>query len=126
MEISSLTKSKHNIIDLNSYIRISDIREDFEKDCLYVNNIDDVLSIDVYKHKNIIFENTQLKNLFFERLSLRDINHTIINCLSSYELFSNSLLDVRGIVLFDNVCACRNNDILKEVIKYKGKKLLVC
>ena len=113
-----------NIINLNSYIRISSIKEQFEDDCLYVTS-DSQLS-EVCNHINVIFENSQLKNRFFEHLILENINHTVINCLSSTELFEESLYNSRGIVIFDNVCCCRNNEILEKVISYKNKKMLVC
>ena len=116
--------NKDNIINLNSYIRISSIKKQFEESCLYVTSCDQL--INVYKYTNVIFENSQIKNEFFEYLNLRDINHTIINCLSSQEIFEDSLYNASGLVIFDNVCCCRNNDILKKVIDYQNKKMLVC
>lgn len=116
--------NKSNIINLNSYIRISSIKESFEDSCLFVNSSDDFRNI--YDHTNIIFENSQLKNNFFEQLILDNVNHTIINCLSSIEIFENSLYNATGIVIFDNVCCCRNNEILEKVMSYKNKKMLVC
>ncbi len=113
-----------NIINLNSYIRISSIKESFEDNCLYVTS-DEQFS-DVNKYKNIIFETSQLKNHFFEYLELKDCEHTVINCLSSQEIFDNNLFNARGLVIFDNVCCCRNNEILEEVINYKKNKMLVC
>lgn len=115
-----------NIINLNSYIRISSIKNMFEEDCLYINDINEIKKIDVEVCSNIIFENSQLKTLFFESLKMKDISHTIINCLSSYEIFDKSLYYANGIVIFDNVCSCRNNEILEAVVGYKKKKLLVC
>lgn len=115
---------KLNIINLNSYIRISSIKEQFEDSCLYVTESDQIPI--VYNHINIIFENYHLKNEFFEYLIMKNINHTVINCMSSLEIFKESLWDARGIVIFDNVCCCKNNDILEEVINYKKKKMLVC
>ena len=114
------------IIDLNSYIRISTIREDFEHSCLFVNDYDGIQKIDVMLPQNIIFETSNLKNRFFERLQLEDINHTVINCLQSVETFESSMIDAHGMVVFDNVCACRNNEILDMVMSYKNKKMLVC
>ena len=116
--------NKSNIINLNSYIRISSIEKQFEESCLFVSggeNIDEV-----FKYTNIIFESPKLKNEFFEYLTLNGINHTIINCLSSTEIFEQTLWDARGMVVFDNVCSCRNNEILEMVINYKKKKMLVC
>lgn len=91
---------------------------------MYVNERDNF--DDVYNHTNVIFENSQLKNNFFEYLILNNIKHTIINCLSSIEIFENSLYNASGIVIFDNVCCCRNNEILEKVMSYKNKKMLVC
>lgn len=116
--------NKSNIINLNSYIRISSIKEQFEENCLYVTD-DDQLK-DVYEYTNVIFENSQLKNEFFEYLNLHAIDHTVVNCLSSNEIFEKSLYEARGLVIFDNVCCCRNNEILEKVIGYKNKKMLVC
>lgn len=113
-----------NIINLNSYIRISSIKESFEESCLYVSSEDDLSKINNYN--NIIFENSHLKNIFFESLILKDINHTVINCLSSTEIFEDLLYNASGLVIFDNVCCCRNNDILEKVINYKKNKILVC
>ena len=113
-----------NIIDLNSYIRISSIKESFEDNCLYVNNEDQLK--DVCKYKNIIFKNSKLKNQFYEYLNLHAIDYTVINCLSSLEIFENSLYDARGLVIFDNICCCRNNDMLERVMNYKKSKMLVC
>lgn len=116
--------NKANIIDLNSYIRISSIKEQFEEKCLYVKSEDDFK--DIKEYTNIIFETSYLKNIFFERMILRDIDHTIINCLASTEIFKENLFDAHGIVIFDNVCCCRNNDILEMVVNYKKSKMLVC
>lgn len=116
--------NKSNIINLNSYIRISSIKEQFEESCLYVTD-DDQLR-DVCGYVNVIFETSQLKNEFFEYLNLHAIDHTVVNCLSSNEIFEKSLYDARGLVIFDNVCCCRNNEILESVISYKNKKMLVC
>ena len=38
------------------------IREDFKNDCLYIDTTDDIVNVDVFNAKNIIFENYQLKN----------------------------------------------------------------
>ena len=103
---------------------MSSIQQQFEDSCLYVMSEEDMKSTDDYT--NIIFETSQLKNRFFESLIFRDIKYTIINCLSSQEIFEKSLYNIDGIAIFDNVCACRNNEILKQVIEYKKKKLLVC
>lgn len=116
----------NNLINLDSYIRINSIREDFEKDCLYVSSMDEVKNIDIYKCKNVIFETSQLRNLFYEQLQLRDTDHTVINCLASEDIFDSLLNTIKGIAIFDNVCSCKNNDILDKVMNYKGKKLLVC
>lgn len=116
--------NKTNIINLNSYIRISSIKESFEDNCLYVTTDDQFK--DVNKYINVIFETSQLKNRFFEYLELKDYEYTVINCLSSQEIFDNNLFDARGLVIFDNVCCCRNNKILEKVTDYKQNKMLVC
>ena len=116
----------NNIIDLNSYIRIDMIRKDFQNECIYVSSMEELKGIDIYKCKNIIFETSQLKNLFYEGLQLKDVNHTVINCLSSNEIVNSLLNEATGLVIFDNVCGCKNNYILETVMKYKDKKLLVC
>ena len=116
--------NKSNIIDLNSYIRISSIKESFEDKCLYVTNEDELTS--VFKYSNVIFENSHLKIRFFESLKLKDVNHTIINCLSSIQIFEDSLYNANGLVVFDNVCCCKNNEILEKVISCKKKKMLIC
>ena len=115
-----------NIIDLNSYIRIESIKSDFQKDCIYVSDESQIDKIDVFKSRNIIFENSHLRFLFYDSLKMKGINHTIINCLSSDEIFDESMFDANGIVVFDNVCACKNNHILETVVSYKKSKLLVC
>ncbi len=115
---------KSNIINLNSYIRMSSIKESFEDSCLYVTREEELPK--VLEHTNVIFENSQLKNEFFESLQLKDLKYTIINCLSSTELFESMLYESDGLVIFDNVCCCRNNEILEQVIGYKKKKMLVC
>ena len=117
---------RSNIINLNSYIRLELIRESFEKECLFVTSIDEVANIDVYKNTNIIFENSSLKNNFYEVLNLRDLEYTVVNCMSSIDIFNDLLSEARGIVIFDNVCSCRNNEILEKVVKFNKKKLLVC
>ena len=115
-----------DIIDLNSYIRINTIREDFERTCLFVTTPEEMQRVDVMLSQNIIFETTNLKNRFFERLRLEDIDHTVVNCLQSIESFEERMLEARGMIIFDNVCACHNNDILEKVMQYKNKKMLVC
>ena len=116
--------NKSNIINLNSYIRISSIKEKFEENCLYVTG-DEQLK-DIQKYTNVIFETSQLKNEFYDYLNLRAIDYTVINCLSSNEIFEKTLYDARGLVIFDNVCCCRNNEILERVIDYKNRKMLIC
>ncbi len=113
-----------NIINLNSYIRISSIKESFENKCLFVTEPKQLPN--VMEYTNVIFETSQLKTRFFEYLELQAIDHTIINCLSSLEIFEKMLYDARGLVIFDNVCCCRNNDILERVMNYKKNKMLVC
>ena len=116
--------NKSNIINLNSYIRISSIQQEFEDSCLYVTNIEQLS--EVCEYKNIIFETSQLKNSFFEYLNLHTTKYTVVNCLSSLDIFEEQLFDADGLVIFDNVCCCRNNEILKQVIDYKKNKMLVC
>lgn len=116
--------NKDNIINLNFYIRMSSIQKQFEDSCLYVTNEDELKN--VFDFTNIIFENSQLKNRFFESLELKDTNHTIINCLSSTEIFENALYNASGLIIFDNICCCRNNEILEMVVNYKKRKMLVC
>ena len=116
--------NKSNIINLNSYIRISSIQKEFEESCLYVTSRDQLP--EVCDYKNIIFETSQLKNSFFDYLNVHATKYTVVNCLSSLEIFEESLFESEGIVIFDNVCCCRNNDILKQVVDYKKDKMLVC
>ena len=103
---------------------MSSIQKEFEDSCLYVTS-DDQLR-EVPKYKNVIFETSQLKNRFFDHLNLQAIDYTVVNCLSSIELFEEALYGANGLVVFDNVCCCRNNEILEKVINYKNKKMLVC
>ena len=116
----------NNIIDLNSYIRISSIRENFEENCLYIKDFDEIKNLDLHNCNNIIFENSHLKTAFFDKLNLADIDYTVINCLSSVTIFEGLMTNIHGIAVFDNVCSCRSNEILDVVINYKNKKLLVC
>jgi len=115
-----------NIINLNSYIRIESIKSDFQRDCEYISNESQIDKIDIFKIQNIIFENSQLRFLFYDSLKLKGIEHTVINCLSSDEIFEESMFNARGIIVFDNVCACKNNHILETITNYKNSKLLVC
>lgn len=116
--------NRSNIIDLNSYIRINSIKNEFENDCLYVT--EEVDCDKICKYTNVIFETSQLKIKFFESLSARGIEYTVINCLSSIDIFEDTLFEARGLIIFDNVCCCRNNDILKRVIEFKDNKMLMC
>jgi len=116
--------NQSNIIDLNSYIRVSSIKESFEDNCLFVTEPKQLPEVKEYK--NVIFETSQLKTRFFEYLELQAIEYTVINCLSSLEIFEGLLYDARGLVIFDNICCCRNNDILERVVNYKKNKMLVC
>ena len=116
--------NKENIIDLNSYIRVSSIQQKFEDSCLYIKEESDMR--DAGKYMNIIFETSQLKTRFFEKLTLQNIDYTVINCLSSSQIFEDLLYNAHGIVIFDNVCCCTNNEILENVINYKKKKMLIC
>ena len=103
---------------------MSSIQQEFEDNCLFVNNEDDLTNI--LGNTNVIFENSQLKNEFFQMLILKDFKHTIINCLSSTDIFEELLFNAEGLVIFDNVCCCRNNEILEQVVKYKKRKMLLC
>ena len=105
---------------------MSSIREDFENRCLFISKYEDIKNIDIFKDTNVIFETTQLKTKFFESLQLKNINHTVINCLSSQEMFEEMVREGQGILIFDNVCVCRNNYILETVINYKNRKMLLC
>jgi hypothetical protein len=103
---------------------MSSIKESFEDSCLYVTSEDHLK--DIFKYENVIFETSQLKMSFFDNLKLSCKDHTIINCLSSQEIFEKQLYEATGLVIFDNVCCCRNNDILEKVTGYKENKMLVC
>jgi hypothetical protein len=103
---------------------MSSIQKEFEDNCLYVTSENEIPQ--ALNYTNVIFENSQLKNEFFESLKLRDYNHTVINCLSSLEIFENALYNAEGVVMFDNVCCCRNNEILEKVVEYKKRKMLLC
>lgn len=122
--VNNIMINLSNIIDLNSYIRISSIKEQFEDNCIYVSNEDEFDNIKNYQ--NIIFETSQLKMRWFEKLEFNGLNHTIINCLSSVEIFDDALYNCSGVAIFDNVCCCRNNEILEKIMNYKKTKMLVC
>ena len=103
---------------------MSSIQQEFEESCLYVTSEDQIK--EVCKYKNVIFENSQLKNQFYDHLNLQAIDYTVINCLSSIDIFEEALYNANGLVVFDNVCCCKNNEILEKVVDYKNKKMLVC
>ena len=97
--------NRSNIINLGSYIRINFIRESFEESCLFISSQDEINSIDIYKNTNIIFDNSSLKSNFYESLNLKAIEYTVVNCLSSIDIFNKNLFEARGIVVFNNVCS---------------------
>ena len=80
----------NNIIDLNSYIRISSIRENFEENCLYIKDFDEIKNLDLHNCNNIIFENSHLKTAFFDKLNLADIDYTVNIYLGDDLVYSQS------------------------------------
>ena len=72
--------NRDNIINLNSYIRVSSIKESFEDKCLFVTEPKQLPNVTEYT--NVIFETSQLKTRFFEYLELQAIDHTVINSIA--------------------------------------------
>lgn len=115
------------LIDLNTYIRVDEIRRKLEKSCEIITTIEEAnnfaFRVAQGQLGNVIFEKTSLKNYCFSRIkSMCSIN--IVNCNSNIERYNSSIQECSDITIFDNVHLCKNLDIINDVLNKKG--IVVC
>ena len=111
---------------LSDFVKDEFIKKQLFEEGLYINNFDEVNAvvnnINNGEYKNIIFENTYLKERFLSRLKMLRPDYNLINCNSSINRFFEN--DFNGLIVFDNIKKCKDKKILEEIKKYKA--VLIC
>lgn len=117
-----------NMLTLTQYIKSKTIRERFCENCIFVESMEDA---EVYafhvsngNYYNIIFESSILKDRFFSIIKTNRPDTSIINCNSNYERVSESLWESNGLVIYNNVHICKDDEILNIINDKKG--IYVC
>ena len=116
-------------MELDRYIKHDFIREEFLKSCLIISDIDTTellaCSFDI-GGKNIIFDNSSIKYLFFRKLKIYYPYIKIINCNSSKKRLLQDLSNITdNLVVFDKIDYCDNFELFENInnIKYR---ILIC
>jgi hypothetical protein len=111
---------------LSDFVKDEFIKKQLFEEGLYINSFDEVNvvvnNINNGEYKNIIFENTYLKERFLSRLKMLRPDYNLINCNSSTNRFFEN--DFNGLIVFDNIKKCKDKEILEEIKKYKA--VLIC
>jgi hypothetical protein len=111
---------------LSDFVKDEFIKKQLFEEGLYINSFDEVNTvvnnINNGEYKNIIFENTYLKERFLSRLKMLRPDYNLINCNSSTNRFFEN--DFNGLIVFDNIKKCKDKEILEEIKKYKA--VLIC
>ena len=116
------------MINLDNFIVNDFIKNSLMKSNRYITTESELNSY-IYdimndRYQNAIFESSNLKMMFFDKLKFYDIDVNIINCNSSTDRFCEELDKEHAINIFDNVNRCHNTDILKIIQNTKG--ILIC
>ena len=113
---------------LDNYIEQDFIKQIFMESCLIITDIDQAeclaKSLDI-NYRNIIFETSYLKSIFFNKLKVYYPEVLIVNCDSSKKRL---LKDIEkyddDIIVFDKVNYCTDFDIFNMINKLN--RILVC
>ena len=112
------------MMNLDTFIKNHIIKERYASSHIVIKDIDEcykyaeLISQEIIKNANIIFEATYLKNMFFSTLKASRQDISIINCNSNAEIFEDSLYKSNKLVIFNNVHMCKEefiNDIKKGI-----------
>ena len=115
------------MMNLDIFIKNHIIKEKYTESHIVIKDIDEcykyaeLISQEIIKDANIIFEVTYLKNMFFSILKTNRPDISIINCNSNTELFEDNLYRSNKLVVFNNVHKCKD-----EFINNIKKGILVC
>lgn len=117
-----------NMLTLTQYIKSKTIRERFCENCIFVESMEDAEAYAFHvsngNYYNIIFESSILKDRFFSIIKTNRPDTSIINCNSNYERVSESLWESNGLVIYNNVHICKDEEILNIINDKKG--IYVC
>ena len=112
------------MMNLDTFIKNTIIKERYKSSYIVIRDMDEcrkyaeMISQEIMKNANIIFEATYLKNAFFSMVKSSRPDVSIINCNSNMELFENNLYKSNKFVIFNNVHMCKEefiNDIKKGI-----------
>lgn len=112
--------------ELSKFVKDEFIKNSLFEQGVYVDTIDKVNNL-VYeiscgRYVNLIFQNSSLKDYFFDRLYCVRPEMNVINCNCSLDRFNENTFD--GLLLFDNVKKCRYTEIIEQIKTHKG--ILIC
>jgi hypothetical protein len=97
-----------------------------ENDYKYIDSIDEaeitVAAINCGNYMNLIFNSSNLKNYFIDKLLTSRQDTNLINCNCSKNRFDENSFD--GLLVFDNVLKCKHPEILNEIKNHKG--IFIC
>lgn len=111
------------MIDLNTFIKCDFLRESLKSNGVIIKDISDVkvyvLNLTEGLQKNVIFENSQLKDYLFEHLRDQGIQYEIVNCNATEERFYESF-NTNYLRIYNNVGKCKSQEILKVIQNNSG------
>lgn len=100
---------KKRVFDENNYNSISTIEE-----------AEDVISSIVCGNMhNLVFDNSNIKTFFINKLLTTKPDTSVINCNCSLSRFNESDFD-SDLLVFDNILKCKYPEILEKIKKIEG------
>ena len=113
---------------LDNYIKQDFVKQVFMKSCLFVSDPGHAESLAKSyfgRHRNIIFETSYLKYIFFSKFKIYHPEVKIINCNSSKSRLINDIMDCKNqLIIFDKINYCDDLSIFNMINKMN--RILVC
>lgn len=113
---------------LDNYIKQDFVKQVFMKSCLFVSDTWQAESLAKSyfgQHRNIVFETSYLKYIFFNKFKIYNPEVKIINCNSSKSRLMNDIMDCKNqLIIFDKVNYCDDIRIFNMINKMN--RILVC
>lgn len=111
------------MINLSDFIKCDFLKESLKKNGVLIKDVSDVKAyvFDLTEglQKNVIFENSQLKDYLFECLKENDVKFDIINCNATEERFFENFGN-NNLRIYNNVGKCKSLEILKVIQNNSG------
>ena len=111
------------MIDLSTFIKCDFLRESLKENGILIKDASDVrayvLDLTEGLQKNVIFENSQLKDYLFEYLREQGIQYEIVNCNATEERFFENF-NTNHLRIYNNVGKCKSQEILKIIQNNSG------